>query len=113
MKPGIKFLITLIPLLVGMIALLFTHNEWIISGIVVLVIIATFWLEYHKNEIWWLLIGIGVGVILEIGGDLIWKLQYWSEGSIMGLPLWLFLWWGYAFVLIRRAGNFVVKEEKK
>ena len=49
-----------------------------------------------------------MGLIFELGGDAIYKLQSWSEGSLFGIPSWLPLFWGLGFVFIRRFGNAVL-----
>ena len=91
-------------------ALLFLRHELLISLLIVIAIGLSFWNHYEKKE--GLLLGLGVmfGLVLEIGSDQFYQLQYWDSGLVFGYPLWLFLFWGYAFVLIRRVGNLIVKQ---
>lgn len=98
------------PLVIGLVFLWFAQNELLITIGILLVIILTFKTEYHKNELKWLFIGIITGIILELGGDYFYKLQFWSKGSFFGVPIWLPLLWGYIFVIVRRIGNIVVKK---
>jgi len=84
------------------------HRElWIAAGIVVVVAIA-FRARYYRGEA--LLFGVGTvfGLVFELGGDAIYKLQYWSQGSLFGIPAWLPLFWGLGFVFIRRFGNALI-----
>jgi hypothetical protein len=89
-------------------AVLPTHREALICLGVVAVVALAFWRRYYPRE--WLLfaIGSGLGLVFELGGDAIYKLQSWSEGSLFGIPTWLPLFWGLGFVFIRRFGNAVL-----
>ena len=100
------FLLVLAILLVGLI-----KQEILVTLFLLLVLIIIFsFLEYHKGE--WILFFIGaiVGIVLELGGDLIFPLQSWADGSLFGIPLWLPILWGYSFVFIRRIGKLIVKD---
>lgn len=96
------------PLVIGLVFLWFVKNEIITTIGILLVILITFKIDYHKKEFYWLLIGIITGTICELGGDYFFKLQFWADGAFFGIPLWLPLLWGYMFVIIRRIGNIVV-----
>jgi hypothetical protein len=89
-------------------ALLPTHREGLIAAGVVAVVALAFRIRYYRRE--WLLFTTGslLGLVFEKGGDAIYKLQSWSEGSLFGIPLWLPLFWGLGFVFIRRFGNAVL-----
>jgi len=90
-------------------SLLFLRQELLISLAIIIAIGFSFWNQYEKKEAILLGIGILFGLLIEIGSDQFYQLQYWDSGLFFGYPLWLFLFWGYAFVLIRRVGNLVVK----
>jgi hypothetical protein len=89
-------------------AVLPTHREFVICLGVVAVVALSFWIRYYPRE--WLLFALGsaLGLVFELGGDAIYKLQSWSEGSLFGIPAWLPLFWGLGFVFIRRFGNAVL-----
>jgi uncharacterized membrane protein len=89
-------------------AILPTHREFLIAGGVVAVMAIAFSVRYYRRE--WLLFVVGslLGLTFEIGGDAIYKLQSWSEGSLFGIPAWLPLFWGLGFVFFRRFGNVLV-----
>jgi len=89
-------------------AVLPTHNELLICLGVVAVVALAFRITYYRRE--WALFALGcaLGLIFELGGDAIYKLQSWSEGSLFGIPAWLPLFWGLGFVFIRRFGNVVL-----
>jgi general stress protein CsbA len=108
-KDILNIILNIVLLLVFSSFFLLTTNEWILTGIIIVLILVTLKMGYHKRE--WILplVGILAGILLEFGGDLIYKLQYWSSGSFFGIPLWLPLFWGYAFLLINRAGRIIVK----
>lgn len=98
------------PLLIAFVIVWFIQQELVITLILFVLIGLSFKLSYEKNEWRLLIFGIILGIILEIGSDQILKLQFWSEGMLFGIPLWLPFMWGYGFVLIRRIGNLIVKE---
>jgi hypothetical protein len=90
-------------------AILPTHREFLIAGGVVVVMAIAFRVRYYPRE--WLLFAVGtlLGLAFEKGGDAIYKLQSWSEGSLFGIPVWLPLFWGLGFVFFRRFGNVLVR----
>lgn len=83
-------------------------NEYIIFASAVIAIFLIFILKYEKNEWILLCLGIILGIIVELGGDLIYKIQYWQNGSFYGIPLWIPLFWGIAFIVFRRIGNAII-----
>jgi len=89
-------------------AILPTHRELVIAAGVLVVMAIAFRVRYYRHE--WLLFVVGtlLGLAFELGGDAIYKLQSWSEGSLFGIPAWLPLFWGLGFVFIRRFGNVLV-----
>jgi len=89
-------------------AILPTHRELLIAAGVVVVMAIAFRVRYYRHE--WLLFVVGcvLGLVFELGGDAIYKLQSWSEGSLFGIPAWLPLFWGLGFVFFRRFGNVLV-----
>ena len=66
-------------------AVLPTHNELLICLGVVAVVALAFRITYYRRE--WLLfvLGCAMGLIFELGGDAIYKLQSWSEGSLLSV----------------------------
>lgn len=92
-------------LLVGLI-----KQEILVTISLLVFLIISFFLEYHKGEWGLFFTGIIVGIALELGGDLIFPLQSWESGLFFGIPLWLPILWGYAFVFIRRIGKLIVKD---
>ncbi len=104
-----KLLLQILTLLSVLIIFLFIHNEFVLAAVFLLLILINFKIKYYKGEWKLFFLGLIIGIVLELGGDLVFKLQYWEQASFFGIPLWLPLFWGFAFVLIRRIGNSVVK----
>lgn len=109
MKKTLEIIKEFIPILIGFIAIWIIRQEIIISIILILILLLTFKIKYNKNEIYLFIFGIITGFVIEVGSDLIYKLQYWENGSLFGIPIWLPLLWGYGFIFIRRIGNIIVK----
>ncbi len=108
-SPSRELLTNLLPLFALIPIFLVTKNEVMVSVLLMALMLATFRIKYHRNEWALFLAGIMAGIIIELGGDLVHKLQYWKQGSFFGIPLWLPIFWGLAFVYIRRLGNLIVK----
>jgi len=106
-KESIWFQLT--PLFFVLIVFFFTQNELYVTLWVIILIVLTFYIKYYKNEWKVFLFGTITGFLFEIGGDLIYKAQYWENASLLGIPVWLPLMWGYGFIFIRRIGNLLVK----
>lgn len=92
---------------------IFTTDEIIVSFWLLFVLVAGFLVRYDKGEWKLLLLGIVLGTILELGGDVFNKVQYWEQGNFFGIPLWLPLMWGIGFIYIRRIGNIIIIKKKK
>ncbi len=99
----------LIPLFFLLFISLFTKNEFLISIILIGMLLITFKIKYYKNEWKIFLFGIIIGFLFELTGSIIYKLQYWEQGTLFGMPIWLPLFWGYGFVFIRRIGNLIAR----
>ena len=53
-------------------------------------------------------VGMGTGIIVEVGLGLVVRTQHWEYASFFGVPFWLPIIWGYGFVVMRRFGNIIV-----
>jgi len=112
MKKLKEILFELLPVIIVVILLLFIRSEIGIVILVLLGIISTFLISYRKNEIYLFLFGAVVGVIFElIGNNLLG--QSWSQSSLLGIPIWLPLSWGYGFIIIRRIGNVIINKTQQ
>jgi hypothetical protein len=104
------FLIQVIPLFLVFVVIAFTKNEILISLGIIFLVLATFKIKYYKGEWKVFLAGVIIGFLSETVGDLIYKLQYWEGATLLGLfPIWLPLFWGFGFIIIRRIGDYLVK----
>ncbi len=92
--------------------LLLTKNEWVIALGICVLIAATLLMGYRTREWIVLIVGIIFGILAEIGGDMIYKLQYWEQGSFFGIPVWLPFLWGYGFLYIGRISALIVKGKR-
>ena len=85
------------------------RNEIFIAIILLVFLIITFKIKYFKGEWALFILGVILGSIIELGGGP-YKLQYWEQGSLLGIPIWLPIIWGIGFIYIRRIGNLIVKK---
>ena len=103
-------LIQTIALFLILFLFIITHNEAIITISIIVLMAIMFKIKYHKGEWLFFISGAVIGFLFEASADLIFKLQYWENATLLGLfPIWLPLMWGYGFIFIRRLGNLIVK----
>jgi len=84
-------------------------DEILIAIFSIFLIIFGFYLVKKKGELLFFTLGVLFGFAVELGGDLVYQLQYWEQGSLFGIPLWLPLYWGICFIVIHRLGRRMVK----
>ncbi len=84
-------------------------SELAFTAIAVVAIILTVALHYNEGELGLFLLGVLLGMFIEIGlvgvaGE---RQQIWLDASFFGIPYWLPLAWGLAFVVLPRIGMYV------
>ena len=105
----LEILLQVFLLILGLVVIWIIRNEIIISFAIIILLLLSFKIRYYKKEGLLFLTGAVTGFTLEIVSDLIYKLQYWQEGSLFGIPIWLPILWGYGFIFIRRIGNLIIE----
>ena len=63
----------------------------------------------ERGELHLFALGVFLALVIELGLGLVARSQHWEHASLLGIPYWLPLIWGYGFVVIRRVGNLVVR----
>lgn len=63
----------------------------------------------ENGEVHLFVAGVFLALVIEVGLGLVARSQHWEHASLLGVPYWLPLIWGYGFVVIRRAGNLIVQ----
>ena len=105
-----KNFIEFIPLLFALFMSPFlVFNELLVFFFMLFIIGISFLIKYNKGEWTLFFLGLVLGSIIEIFGDFVNKLQFWSQDSFFGIPLWLPLFMGISFVFIQRIGRLIVK----
>lgn len=107
-----KILKQLLPVFILLILFLFIKNEFLIAFLIILTMAIAFKIEYHKKEIYVVLFGLTLGILLELFGSLVLGFQYWKN-TLLVMPVWLPLAWGYGFVVIRRVGEVIIETSRK
>ncbi len=65
-----------------------------------------FW-NHRSGETYLYILGIIIGVAIEIGFRNLGYQQVWEDASLFGVPYWLPVAWGIGFVLITRLGVYI------
>ena len=89
---------------------IYATPELLTTGLALVAIGLTFALWYNSGEIGLFIIGILLGLFIEIGLTGVSAAptqQIWLEVSFFGIPYWLPLAWGIAFVTLPRVGIYL------
>lgn len=109
MKKIFKSLGHLVPLLVFFVFQVWCKDE-IMTTLFALVLFAGYFVffGYHKRE--WALVAVGalLGFAVEVLLGFVYRQQFWTNTSILDVPLWLPIAWAFGFVVIRRFGNALI-----
>ncbi len=98
------FSIELFLLLITPIIYIYSWKSFIFSTILALSAVIIAFILFHKfQDIIYFILGIILGSIGEICCVYFGVWEY-SKPLFLGIPLWLSLFWGYVFLLIRRLG---------
>jgi len=81
------------------------ENDWILAGVFVLIILASFFIkkERHEGRIFWLgFLGMMVSEYIFVSTGV----ETFQRNSLLGvMPVWLPFLWGYGFVVIKRISH--------
>ncbi len=92
-----------IPIL-GMIALIpLVKNDAALLGMYVLIVAGTFAIRYDKRDVIFFLFGLVLLTMSEFVFISTGVEVFERSWLIFGMPIWLPVLWGYAFIMIRRA----------
>lgn len=86
-------------------------GELIVTVVAILAVFITFLLWYNEGEFGLLMLGVMLGMFIEVGltGVVGERQQIWLEASLFGIPYWLPIMWGIAFVVLPRIGIYIRK----
>jgi len=90
------------PIILMLILIAYIKNDYLLTGIFVVIIAISFLIKYEKKDSLFLVFGFIIMIICEYffiktGAEI------FSRNSLFGImPLWLPFLWAYAFVAIKR-----------
>lgn len=99
----LQIFLNAIPIILMIILIPIFKNDYVLTGIYVLIIIVSFAIKYEQRDYLFLIFGLIIMIIFEylfisIG------VETFQRNSLFGLmPLWLPILWAYAFVVMKRA----------
>lgn len=79
-------------------------SEAILTTLIVFISLVIMVLEIHRHEPQVFLLGLVMGLFIEVILGLISRQQFWDNASLLGVPTWLPIIWGIGFVIITRVG---------
>ena len=107
-----EILFQILSLIIAFIILTITKgNELIFTITVIFVLLINFKIKYYKGEWALFFIGLILGFFIEVILGLFYRMQYCQDSTLLGVPIWLPIIWGYAFVFIRRIGSIIIKNK--
>ena len=98
----------ILPILIAVLLVSIFNKELELFVIGIILVGYTFFKNYESKEIYLFVLGMFVGLILELVGNF-YLGQKWAEATFFTIPIWLPILWGYGFLIIRRVGNILVK----
>lgn len=107
-----RILLNLIPVILMIALIPLVENDYLLAGIFIVIAAVSFLVKYDKKDFVFLLIGL---VLLTLSEYLFISTGvevFQRRALIFGMPLWLPILWGYAFVVIRR-GIVIIDEYLK
>jgi len=107
MKNTNNFIMLPILILFFCIQVFIKPSELILTTLIIAFTITTFLIKKNKGEISLFSLGLVTGLIIEVALGLVSRQQHWDNASLLGVPYWLPLVWGYGFVMITRIGCMV------
>ena len=101
LSPLEKILIEVIPILlmIGLIPLI--GNDYLLTGLYLIIICVSLLMKYEKKDLLFLLFGLGVMTLSEFI-FISTGVETFNRASFIGMPIWLPFLWAYAFVVIKR-----------
>ncbi|MEK6841956.1 MAG: hypothetical protein AABX91_02275 [Nanoarchaeota archaeon] len=105
-------LIQVVSLLLAFIVMTLVKGDELIFTVTILaILLINFKIKYYKNEWALFFVGLVLGFFIEVVLGLVYRMQYWENPTLLGVPIWLPIVWGYAFVFIRRIGNAIIENK--
>ena len=86
-------------------------DELIFTVTILAILLINFKIKYYKNEWALFFVGLVLGFFIEVVLGLVYRMQYWENPTLLGVPIWLPIVLGYAFVFIRRIGNAIIENK--
>ena len=108
-KKFIAILINAIPiiLMVGLIPVI--KNDYWLTAVYLIIIIASLFIKYEKNDLIYMIFGFCIMVISEYF-FISTGVEIFIRKSLFGvMPVWLPFLWAYGFLAIKRANNILEK----
>ncbi len=110
-------LIELIPLFVAMIITTPLQlinpgatSEVLMTLVYIIILISLFKIRYQIQELKLFFLGVFCGIIVEGWGKILFLFSWQKFNSILPVPLYIPIAWGFAFIVMRRIGNTMMKK---
>ena len=84
-----EILIQLIPFIIAFLIPIFFDSEIGFTIVVLLLIAVSLKISYEKNELRLIALGIVIGLFIEVISGFLYRMQYWENDSLFGVPTWL------------------------
>ena len=85
-------------------------SELAITFTYILILATLFFVRYKKEELKLLILGMICGIIVEGWGKILFLFSWQKFNSILPVPLFIPLAWGFGFIIMRRIGNIMIKK---
>jgi len=105
MNKVLKIILNSIPVVLMIVLIPFVSNDYLLSGIFVVVIAASLLIKYERKDYLFLIFGFLIMIIVEYLFTST-GVETFDRNSLFGvMPVWLPILWAYSFVAMKRAIN--------
>ena len=102
MNKFLKILVNLIPIILMLILIPLTKNDYLLSLIYIIIIALSFMIKYEKKDYLFLILGL---IVMLVGEFFFIKtnVETFNRNTLFNMmPLWLPFLWAYVFVAMKR-----------
>lgn len=109
-----KIFLQIIPVFFGLFFGSFLwHNNYILALVFLTIIIVMLLIKHYPGDIVALILGIVMGLVIEIIGTYFVGYQSFTNPDFFGIPVWLPFAWGYSLMVMKRIGVIVYEHHRE
>ena len=85
-------------------------SEVLMTLVYIILLISLFKIKYQIQELKLFFLGVICGIIVEGWGKIIFLFSWQKFNSLLPVPLYIPIAWGFAFIIMHRIGNIMIRK---